>query len=356
MFDAVGKKKVDAIVFANAVDPHVDMGFFYLTGFTEGVFERSAAIAYPDGSSTIITSILEETTAKKSKMDVLLNEEKDDWQKNMKKSLGDSDTIGLHWNELTYENYKRIRKALPGKKFVDISNAIGKARMVKDKVEIDATREACRMASIAAEKITKHIVPGVKEYELAAELTYIMQKLGATGNSFDPISSFGPNTAEPHYLAGDAVAKKNDVVLLDFGCKYKKYVSDITRTYFLGKATKEQKEVYAIVQEAQQCGLDAVCAGEDGADVDKKVRAVIDNTKYKGRLIHSTGHSIGLSVHDGGVLNYKLKTPLEEGMLFTIEPGIYLPGKFGVRIEDDVLVTKKGCEVLTSAPKELVEL
>jgi len=352
----LGEEKLDAVVFANAVEPHIDMGFFYITGLAEGVFENSAAIAFSDGSAALVTSILEESTAKKSGMDLFINDGSAEWEKNMKKALGRSKRVGFNSHEMTYSTYQSLKKTLPKVSFVDISGAVQQARLVKDKIEIEHTKEACRIASIAAEKIVEKLCAGVKEYEIAAELTYMMQKEGASGNSFNSISSFGANTAEPHYLAGNAVARKKETVLLDFGCTYKRYVSDITRTYFIGKADKNQRKMYETVQQAQHIGLDAIGPGVDGAKVDRLVRDFIDRGEFKGKFIHSTGHSIGLSVHDGGTLNHKKELILEPGMIFTVEPGVYIPGKYGVRIEDDVLVTKKGMEVLTTAPKALLQI
>ncbi|MCK4717240.1 MAG: aminopeptidase P family protein, partial [Thermoplasmata archaeon] len=275
LFQAIeeeGTKNVDMLLFANAVEPHVDLGFFYVSGVTEGVFENSTAIVLPDGSGTMVTSILEETTARKSGMELLLNDGKEDWEKNLKKVVGKARRIGVHSRELTHSTFKKLQKALPKTELVDVSEAVITTRLVKDRIEIEATRKACKMASMAAEQIVESISAGVKEYELAAELTYTMQKQGASGNSFSPISSFGPNSAEPHYLAGDAVARKKETVLLDFGCYYKRYSSDITRTYYLGKASKEQREMYELVHEAQAEAIDSMAAGVDGAEVDKRVR------------------------------------------------------------------------------------
>ncbi|MCD6461404.1 MAG: aminopeptidase P family protein [Thermoplasmata archaeon] len=347
---------VEVIIFLNATEPHVDRGFFYITGATEGVFEGAVAAIYPDGNGLLVVSMLEEETAKKTGMPLHIYKDREEWKERVREALGNPGVIGIHGEELTYSSYLKIKDLYPEARIVDVTEAVSHARAVKDSGEIERIKEACRIASRAAETVVEAVAEGVREHELAAELSYQMQKMGASGNSFDPISAFGPNSAEPHYLAGDRAAKKGDAILLDFGCNYKRYASDITRTMFLGKADREQREVYETVLHAQQIGIDAVEPGANGADVDRKVRDYIDSTPYKGKFIHSTGHSIGLSVHDGFAINHKIDLPLREGMVFTVEPGIYLPGRFGVRIEDDILVTSNGAEVLTTAPKDLLEI
>ena len=348
--------EVDAIVFANAVEPHMDLGFFYVTGLTAGVFENSMAVAFPDGRVKILTSPLEESIANRTGMEVIVSESHEDRGDCVKKALEGATKIGFDSRSMVYSTYLSLSKTRRETAFIDVSESIKECRLVKDEIEIDRTREACRMASDAAEKVKDMLHEGAKEYEIAAELTYMMQKQGATGNSFNPVIAFGPNSADPHYLAGDVAAKQGDALLLDFGCMYKRYASDITRTYYLGKADSEQKRMYETVLEAQLIGIDSIAPGVDGAEVDRHVREHIDGTSFKGRFIHSTGHSIGLSVHDGGTLSYRRPLTLEPGMIFTVEPGIYIPGKYGVRIEDDVLVTKNGVEILTSASKDLIEL
>jgi len=351
------KKELDAIVFANATEPHIDMSFFYVTGIEKGIFEGGAAVLKPEGSLSIITSVLELESAKRSRARKLVFKDKAEREKAYKKALRGCKRIGVNADELTYGSYKFLRKNAPkGARFVDVSKAVQEARKRKDKKELETMREACRIASKAADDIRDFIKPGVKEYEVAAELCYIMQKQGATGPSFETIASFGPNTAEPHYSAGNRVLKKNDTVLLDFGAVYNRYCSDITRTYYVGKASKKQKDMYNLIREAQQIALDLIRHGENGMDVDKAVRKHIDSSKFKGLFIHSTGHGLGLSVHDPGSLSHKLSNPLENGMVLTVEPGVYISGYGGVRIEDDIVVRKGKPEVLTTASRELFEL
>jgi Xaa-Pro dipeptidase len=348
--------ELDAIIFFNGAEPYLDMGFFYVTELVEGLFEGSMAISYPDGSLEVVTSLLEEESAKKGKFDMTVFKSKAEREKIFKKKLSKFKKIGINSQNLTHKNYMELKELLPKKKFVDVSESVNKARMIKDKKEVETLRKACKMVSEAAEEIVDFFKEGVKEYEVAAELSYIMQKKGAIGPSFDTISSFGKNTAEPHYTAGDCTLKKKDFILLDFGAKYRKYCSDITRTYFYGKASKKQKDMYETVLKAQQIALDKIKPGVNGKDVHQAVSDFIEGTKYKGLFTHSTGHSIGLMVHDNIALTKDMDMTLEENMVFTVEPGIYISGYGGVRIEEDVRVTKDGVEILTTATRELIEV
>lgn len=237
--------------------------------------------------------------------------------------------------------------------FVDVWKAIEKARIVKDADEIERLREACRIASRVGDEIPSFLKPGMAEFEAAAEVGYRMQKLGASAPSFPTDASFGANAAEPHHSPGGDRIKKGQTALFDYGALYRRYGSDVTRTYFMGSASKRQREMYEIVRLAQQAGIDAIQAGVNGKEVDAAARRIIDDSPFKGLFIHSLGHGIGLSVHDGGRMAQGVDLILEENMVLTVEPGVYVRGEGGVRIEDDIRVTKQGCELLTSGSREL---
>jgi Xaa-Pro dipeptidase len=347
---------LDAIVFLNGTEPCVDMGYFYVTELIEGLFEGSMAIVHSDGTREVITSLLEAESAKKGNFEVSVFKSRDEKKEIIIEKLAKFQKIGIHSEGLLHKNFLDLKGWAPNAELVDISKSLAKARMIKDDKEIETIKKACVIASEVAEKVCEFIKEGVVEYEVAAELSYMMQKMGAVGPSFDTISSFGKNTAEPHYTAGDAVLKKGEFVLLDFGAKFKRYVSDITRTFCCGEASEKQKEMYDCVLQAQKIALDMIKPGVDGQVIHKAVSDYIDGTKFKGLFTHSTGHSLGLSVHDGIALTKDMENILEENMVFTVEPGIYLPGYGGVRIEDDVRVTSDGVELLTFGTKELIEL
>ena len=183
-----------------------------------------------------------------------------------------------------------------------------------------------------------------------------MMKLGAEETSFSSIVAFGENASMPHYSPGERKLRKNEFVLMDFGARYKRYCSDITRTVVYGKATDEMKEMYDVVLRAQTESMKLIKENVNGKDVDLAARKVIDESKFKGRFIHSLGHGVGMDVHDHPALASTYDFPLKENMVVTNEPGVYIPKVGGVRIEDDVIVKKDTCEVISTAPKDLIEL
>ncbi|MFO7618710.1 MAG: Xaa-Pro peptidase family protein [Thermoplasmata archaeon] len=355
--ERLNEKSPDVIVLANATEPMLDMTFFYVTRLEVGRYEGSIAFLFPDGKLSMVTSLLEAESASKGDFELHVFKTLNELVEIVEKMLKDAKSIGINSDELTFKSYNFIREhAGKGAEIFDVSKAIKATRLVKDEAEIDTMREACRIASVVADRITGIAKAGMKEYEVAAELSYMMQKLGAAGPSFETISAFGKNSAEPHYSAGDVVLKDGDFMLLDFGALYRKYCSDITRTYFCGQASKKQREMYETVLEAQRRALDAISVGEPCSKPHMVAAEYIDSTEYKGLFTHGLGHGLGLAVHDGGGLNPRAAdTPMEEGMVFTVEPGVYVPGFGGVRIEDDIVIRKDGPELLTSAKKELIE-
>jgi Xaa-Pro dipeptidase len=348
---------VDLVVFLNSVDPHIDMSFFYATGLTDGLFEGCAAWLTPDGGCHITTSALEEEAAKKSGLPIHVFRTREEASKRFRFHLKGHRKIGVNASELTYAAFQRLQKLAPrSARFVDVSSAVMKARLVKDAQEIDLIQRACDIASRAFEDTLPFIRSGVTEAEVASELVYRMQKNGATSASFRTIVGSGPNGAEPHYTAGPRKLERGDLIVIDFGAQYRMYCSDITRTVVVGKASAEQRRMHGTVARAQAAALAKMRPGARGKSVDAAARSLIDRTKYKGRFIHGLGHSIGLAVHDGGALNASSDVVLRPNMVFTDEPGVYVPGFGGVRIEDDVLITKGAPRYLSTAPRELLEL
>jgi Xaa-Pro aminopeptidase len=245
-----------------------------------------------------------------------------------------------------YETYTR---GLVWRKygFTEKGGLIGSLRAIKEGEEAADLRKSCRIAARAFGLIKPRIKTGRTELSVYRELEDIMQAMGAKGPSFNLIVGFGPDSALPHHITSERKLKNNEAVLLDYGCVYNHYCSDITRTYFHGKPTEEFKKVYAIVAASQKAGLAAVRGGAAARSVDKACRDVISDAGYGQYFIHGTGHGVGLEIHEFPRLNTKFEAVLRPGMAVTVEPGIYLHGKFGVRIEDSVLVTKTGCEILT---------
>jgi Xaa-Pro dipeptidase len=343
---------VDAILLVNDEEPIADASFFHATGVTSGLFEHCPAILYPDGKLRLITSRLEETSARTTSAEVLPYFTTAERMDLMRSALKGVTRLGINGLGITYHWVREIEAAAPGVRLVDAERAVTDARLVKDAGEIETMREACAIASRVADEIPGLISVGMTEYEAAAEIGYRMQKLGASGVSFETIAAFGAPSAEPHHSPGDGRLKEGDAALFDFGCKVRRYCSDITRTYFAGRMEERLLHMYGVVQEAQERAIAAVRAGITAREVDAAARTYIDSTEFKGSLIHSTGHSLGINVHDGSRLAPTADLRLEENMVFTIEPGVYVPGYGGIRIEDDIVVKKDGCELLTTASRD----
>ncbi len=348
---------VDAIYIRNSTEPIIDMTFFYVTGIRSGLFESSTAILFPDRQMEVIVPPLEETSAKGYGLNLTVVPRREDITEHLGGFMKGCKRIGVNAPEVSYKAVLDLEKALPKAKLVDVSKAVQRARLVKDEEELRRTRKACRIVARVAKEIPDFLVEGMTEAEVAAEINLRMQRYGATDPSFTTISSFGKNSAEPHYTVGRKKLKEGQFALFDYGARVDRYVSDITRTYVCGTPKKRMLEMYETVLEAQAIGLEMMVAGNNGKEVHEAVDAFINSTRFKGKFIHSTGHSIGLSVHDGSVIHSLVDQPLEEGMVFTVEPGVYLPGYGGVRIEDDVVVRKGRCEILTKAPRrELISV
>ncbi len=345
--------EVDVIVLANDVEPFIDLSFYYFTGVRSGLFEGCVAFAYPDGRLELHTSPLEETSARESLAEVKVYQDKDQRQEMIAEALSGAKRIGVNGAGLTHRLANTIGRTVSDAELVDVWEAVERVRMIKDPSEIDAVSRACAIAGQVAGEIPSLMEPGVRESDLAAEISYRMQRLGASGNSFPPICAFGSNAAEPHYLSGDRKLDQGETALFDFGCIYQRYASDITRTFFLGHVDDEMRRAYEVVLDAQQAGLDAIAPGVMAREVDAAARGIIDATEFQGRFIHSFGHGVGLSVHDPGSLSPRSQMVLKENMVLTAEPGIYLPGMGGIRIEDTVVVTSSGYRILTLADKDL---
>ncbi len=237
-----------------------------------------------------------------------------------------------------------------------LSDAIDKVRIVKTQDEIDKIIKAQRIAEAAFEDILNFIRPGVTEREIGLHLDYYMLSHGAEGLSFDTIAVSGPNTSMCHGVPTDRQVKTGEFVLMDYGATYEGYHSDMTRTVCVGKPTEKMEMIYATVLDAQLKALGAIKSGMRGADVDKIARDVITEAGYGEAFGHSLGHGVGMNIHETPNASPSSKHVFEENMIVTVEPGIYLPDEFGVRIEDFVVIKENGCENMTLAKKNLISL
>lgn len=264
--------------------------------------------------------------------------------------------LGFEAQILPYQIYLKLKSLLPQVLLVPTENLVEKIAAKKEKTEIQKIKKAVKITDTVFHSILDMLKPGVRENEVAIELEYRLKKEGAEGIAFEPIVASGIRSSMPHGRASEKKIKKNEFVTLDFGAIVDGYVSDLTRTVVVGKASSRQKQIYNIVGSAQKKGITSLKSGKPCKEVDQIVRNYIKEKGFGPNFGHGTGHGIGLQVHELPTLNSRSSDTLEENMVVTVEPGIYISGWGGVRIEDDVLVTNNGPLVLNSAPKELIEI
>ncbi len=267
--------------------------------------------------------------------------------------------IFVETDSVTMDEYKRYKNALSDftvSSDEKVSLKTLELRSIKEEEEIAAMKEAQRITDEAFSYILTKIKPGVTEKEIALDMEFFMRRLGSEEVAFDFIVVSGKNSSLPHGVPTDKKIEKGDFVTMDFGATVNGYRSDMTRTVAVGYVSEEQRLVYETVLKAQLAGLASIKAGVKCCDVDKASRDIIQAAGYGERFGHGTGHSVGLEIHENPACNTRDTTPLKAGMTMTVEPGIYLENKFGVRIEDMVVVTENGCEDLTESPKELIIL
>jgi len=263
--------------------------------------------------------------------------------------------VGFEDAYMTVQDYQQYSKALSCE-LVPAADWLLHLREVKDEAELEALIGAQRIAERALTDILNEIRPGVTEKEIAARLQYLMLHYGAENMSFDPIVVSGPNGSLPHGVPSEKEIQAGEFVTMDFGCIYHGYCSDMTRTVAVGSVTEEMETVYHTVLSAQLAGIAAAKAGVTGRAVDAAARTVIEQAGYGAYFGHSFGHGVGVEIHEAPNASGMNEKPLPAGAVISAEPGIYLPGKLGVRIEDVIILTEDGCRNITEAPKELLIL
>ncbi|MBN1125912.1 MAG: aminopeptidase P family protein [Sedimentisphaerales bacterium] len=254
-----------------------------------------------------------------------------------------TNTMGIE-SSCTFQTHKIIRKALKSKLLI-VDNMVESLRQTKDDTETRILQKAARTAWRALAHTTAHILPGITESELTGVLEYQMRRLGMSPG-FPTIICFGPNGSRNHHQPGSRKLRKKDTILIDFGVRYQGYISDTTRSFSYGKPSKEYEKAYYAVLKAQHAAIAEIRHGVELKQIDAVARETIATEGFE-PYGHGTGHGLGLQVHEDPYLAKKAKGKLQAGQVVTVEPGIYIPGKFGIRIEDDVLVTKTGCKVLS---------
>jgi Xaa-Pro aminopeptidase len=257
--------------------------------------------------------------------------------------------IGFDGAATSYQNYTTLFEKW-GKKLIAVNDPIKKLRAIKEKGEIELLKKAAELGSRGFDFALTQLKEGVSEEQIASELEIFWKKQGARKVSFEPIIAFGPNSSKPHYRAGGARLCNHDVVLIDIGVMRESYASDMTRVVAFGSPPAEMQKIYGVVKEAFEAAVAKCRPGASLADLDLTARAVIEKAGYGEFFPHSLGHGVGLEVHELPVIRKTSQGTVEEGMVFTIEPGIYIPGLGGVRLEDTIVITSNGYESLTKRP------
>ncbi len=324
----------------------------YLAGFTG---TSATVLVTPDGFD-FLTDFRYRGQAFDQVSDAVIHEYRDP-MKTIAKLLSERNvkTLGFEAEKVSVAKAKEMKEKFSGVKLEDTLQMCEEVRLRKDEPEIEATKRLAGMLAEVYPRTVELIRPGAVERDVALELEYLLQKAGADGPAFDFIVASGERSALPHGVASSKKISAGDMTTLDWGAKGWGYHTDNTRSIAVTSVNDEMKNVYSIVLEANLAGIDAVKPGVRVNDIDKVVRDIVVEAGYGEAFGHGTGHGVGLDIHEKPSVSWRDNTVLEEGMIITIEPGIYLSGKGGVRIEDLVLVTAGSCEVLTSAvPKEFM--
>lgn len=325
--------------------------FGYTSDFGLGFITPKSSYIITDARYTFQAKIdvpfseIIESTHKKNEKDII---KELIWQDNKK-------VIAYEPSYINVKDYQYIFGEL-NVELVDYEEKIAGLRMIKTDEEILSIKKAEDIGSEVFEEILEYIRPEIKDTDLACEIEYRLKKKGAVKTSFDTIVAIGENTCKPHAVLQNTKIRENDIVLMDFGCKYNGYCSDMTRTVFVGNISEEMKTVYNIVKEAGKRAIDEIEEGKKCSSIDKMARDFIAEKGYANNFKHSLGHSLGLFIHESPRFSPYSNEVLKENMVLSVEPGIYLDGKFGIRIEDIIEVKKDGCKNLTKARKDLIIL
>ncbi|WP_028784250.1 M24 family metallopeptidase [Thalassobacillus devorans] len=335
--------------------------FFYLSGFHTDPHERLIGLmVFPEAEPVAIVPAMESGQLRQTgwQYEVIgYADHEDPWA-----MLGDSlnekgktslSVLGIEKDVLSYGRTESLLKLFPEQEIVDVSGILNEMRVIKDASEIDIIRRAAELADYGVKAGVEALQAGISEMEVLAKIEYELKKKGVREMSFSTMVLFGEKSGQPHGSPGDRKLQEGDFVLFDLGVVLEGYTSDITRTFVYQSANAKQKEIYETVLEAQKASLEISKPGSRIGDLDQTARNIIESAGYGDKFPHRIGHGMGISVHEFPSMSHLNDGKLKEGMVYTIEPGIYDPAIGGVRIEDDVLITKDGYETLTKFPKEL---
>lgn len=343
---------VDAIIISNSREPFLDPNFWYVTGTMGGLFESSLAILIGDKVHAIVSE-MEAESAREGDAVVHVYRTAQERDEATVRALAGASRIGLNYESITMNSVERLRSLLKKAEFKDVGASLKRCRSIKDPGEIASIRRAAEIASSVAEDLPSIVQRGMTEQQVAARIDSLLRERGSEGEPFATIVAFGDNAAHPHHRPGPRTLSDGMVVLCDFGATHGRYCSDLSRTMFCGTPDDTFVKAYDAVVKAQEEGVKAMAPGVKACEPDGAARKVIDDAGFPGRFIHSFGHEIGLSVHEGDVMSQRAHHLLLEDMVMSAEPGVYLPGRFGIRVEDTVHITATGAERLTGFDRSL---
>lgn len=347
VYELMDKEGLDALLIDSPENR------YYLTGFTG----TAGRVLLTGKGAYFITDFRYVEQAKKQTEGYEIVELSFNFEKGLNELLKKDGVkrLGFESKAISHEQFLKYNEVLEVElqKTTDLIEGL---RVIKGPEEIEKIKKAVEITDAAFAHILGIIKPGVTEREIALELEFFQKRMGGEKNAFDFIVASGQRSSLPHGVASDKVIEKGDFVTLDFGVFYQGYCSDLTRTVVVGEPDEKQKEIYGLVLKAQLAVIERVKAGMSCKEVDEIARGIIGEAGYRENFGHGLGHGIGLEIHEAPRVSFTSETILQPGMVVTNEPGIYIPGWGGVRIEDDLLITEEGCEVLNKAPKELIIL
>jgi len=351
LHDFLLKQELDAVLITSP--KHV----YYLTGFFTDPHERFLGLIIPaKGETSLIVPALdrEAAAAASSVQNIFTHTDIQNPYEVLKQTLpANVKQLGMEKNQMTVDRYEAMGAVVQATRYVDVEQPLREMRVIKSADEVDRIKHAIRLVEDSLSETLKKAKPGATEKELVAELEFQMKRLGAEGPSFASMVLAGEKSALPHGKPGTRQVQEGELLLFDIGVEANGYVSDITRTFAVGEINDQLREIYEIVLAANEAAIAEVRPGATLAHLDKTARDVIAAKGYGEYFMHRLGHGLGMEVHEYPSVHGENQDKLRAGMVFTIEPGIYLPGAGGVRIEDNVLVTETGVEVLTQFSKKL---
>jgi len=337
-------KKLDGFIVTN------HFNIYYLTGF-RGILptEREAILVTMPKYSTLITARLYQTEAKKlasSQLKIKIAGERNEINHLIKELLVEVKNVGFEEHDLKFSEFKEFKRLLKGKKLVAVKHLVEDLRIIKEQDEINNIQNAQIISQKAFDQILKTLNPGQTEAEIADTLIKIIKNLGADGLAFEPIVASGKNSAKPHHITGNRRLAINDTLLFDFGAKLNNYCSDLSRTVFIGRTSDEQRNIYHHVRTAQNMAIAKIGVGVKVKHAHNSVNKHFKKQNLEQYFLHSLGHGIGLETHEKPSISRKSKDTLAEGMVFSVEPGLYFPAWGGVRIEDLVTIKNGRAKIL----------